>query len=341
MLTNQLPGDRRPYLIQNGQGPRHLLGGLVASAYATGAETDGAFCLHMLTGGKGAGLPLIRHHDSHTSLYVMDGTLTLTLAGATYHLCRGDLASIPPGVEYGFAMTRHRNVVMSFQTGAAAGGIYAALGTPYQGLVQPETDAGTAADLAQAEIPDHCETTLIGPLPTPGAPSPLLTDLPKDTVPYVLEGGEGERLVVADQTFTFAGLNQNTNDLFLTLFNEGPAGDMIPPHKHLLHDEMFFCLDGTIRMKAGDELIDITPGDFLFVPRNTPHAFQMLGGHNKTLGWLIPGVFQDFFFTLGAPYAPHIYPQEPHAFRFDKVLAKLDQLDIVPLGGPPGAPPQS
>lgn len=335
MEFNALPGARAPYGIRNGQGPRHLIGGMVASTYATGAETDGVFWLTMLTGGKDAGLPIIRHAGTFTSLYIMEGAVELTIDGDSYAMRAGDTASIPPGTAYGFRMDRHRTVAMIFQTGDAAGRLFADLGRPYEGFIQPEKDAGRHSDLLDQVPPASTGTEILGTLP----PSPALkrpgTTIPEGIAPYVIESGEGERLVVADQIFTFAGRNPQTGGQFLTLFNEGPQGDMIPPHKHLHHDEMFLCLDGRIRMKAGEEILELAPGDWLFVPRGTPHAFQFLTPYCRTLGWLIPGIFEDFFFTLGDPYDGYVYPQKPGPFRFDRVLAKLDQLDIVPLGGPP------
>ena len=335
MEFNVLPGAAAPYGIRNGQGPRHLIGGMVASTYATGAETGGAFCLHMLSGGKGAGLPMIRHAEAFTSLYVMEGAVELTIGGDSYAMIAGDTASIPPGTDYGFRMDRHRTVAMIFQTGGAAGSLFSAMGAPYQGFIQPATDAGQAGDLLGLSAPEGSDTDILGPLPkAPALQRPGKT-LPDSAQPYVIESGEGERLVVADQIFNFAGRNPQTDGRFLTLFNEGPQGDMIPPHKHLKHDEMFLCLDGRIRMKAGEEILELSPGDWLFVPRGTPHAFQFLTPYCRTLGWLIPGIFEDFFFTLGDRYDGHVYPQDPGPFRFDRVLAKLDQLDIVPLGAPP------
>lgn len=340
MEFNTLHGARAPYGIRSGQGPRHLIGGMVASTYATGAETDGAFCLHMLSGGKDAGLPMIRHTEAFTSLYVMEGSLELTIGSNSYAMIAGDTASIPPGADYGFRMDRHRTVAMIFQTGTAAGTLFSAMGNAYDGFIQPAKDAGQAKDLAGQTAPEGTDTQITGPLPdAPQLQRPGKT-LPDTAEPYVIESGEGERLVVADQIFTFAGRNPQTDGRFLTLFNEGPQGDMIPPHKHLQHDEMFFCLDGTIRMKAGEEILELNPGDWLFVPRGTPHAFQFTTPYCRTLGWLIPGIFEDFFFTLGDPYDGYVYPQEPGPFRFDRVMAKVDELDIVPLGGPPGTKPQ-
>jgi len=336
MDFNALPGRQALYGIRNGQGPRKLLGGMAAAQYVTAAESAGAFALTMLTGGEDAGLPLLQHADTLTSFYVLDGLVELSLADGRRHLTRGDSASIPPGHPYAIRMLRARCVVLWAQTGAAPGGLVPALGTDYAGVIPPASGAGSRDDLAPA-VPAGCDTTVLG-LPDPALPLlALATEMPEGAAPYAIAAGEGKRLLVADQLFTFAAGNAQTDDRMLTLLTEGPAGDMIPPHKHLRHDEMFFCVDGRVRLKSGDTVVELAPGDFLFVPRDTPHAYQFLHPYTRMVGWLYPGVFEKFFYTLGDPTELKSYPQQPAPFRFDRVLAALDQFDIVPLGAPPGA----
>lgn len=340
MRFNQLPGKTAPYGIRAGMGPRHLVGGMVASAYATAAETGGAFALSMLTGGRDAGLPMLRHAQSHVALQVLEGEIELYMQGACWRLVGGDYAAIPPGTDYGLRMMRLRNRAMLFHTGAEAGGLLAGLGTAYAGYVQPDTGAGTWSDLTGLAIAGH-DTEARGALPVGLTPQAPLREMPEAPEAYALEAGCGTHLAVADQLFTFAGGNAQSDGRFLTLLTEGPQGPMIPPHKHLEHDETFFCAAGRIRMRAGEEELELAPGDFLFVPRGTPHAFQFLEPYTKIIGWLVPGVFEEFFYTLGDPTEATVYPQVPPPFRFDRVLARLDTLDIVPLGRPAEAGPDA
>ncbi len=336
MEFNNLPGKPAAYGVRAGQGPRHLVGGMVASSYATGAETGDSFGLTMLTGGAGAGLPLLRHGASHAGLYVMDGVVDLILAGRRYQLVRGDYASIPAGTDWGLTMQRLRNVAMLFQTGGNASGLFAATGRAYEGFVQPDTTPGRADDLAAGSV-TGCDTEILGPLPAELPLDEGRTSLPDGTEPFVIRSGEGDHVIVGEQLFTYTSRNRNTGGEFFTLLTEGPEGPMIPPHKHLRHDEMFFCVDGAVRMKAGDDLVELAPGDFLFVPRGTPHAYQFLRPYTRLMGWLKPGIFEPFFEILGDAADITVYPQHPLPFRFDRVLERLGELDIVPLGAPPGA----
>jgi quercetin 2,3-dioxygenase len=338
MNVNELPGQPALFAVRNGQGPRKLLGGMVASAYVTPRESRGAFALTMLSGSEGAGLPMLRHPDTLSSIFVLDGILELVLEDGRHRLSRGDSASLPPGTRYGLRMLRPRTVALWAQTGAAPGALVEALGTDYAGVIPPASDAGRLEDVIGA-APQEADTEILDDLPGDLPLRDLANDLPNGEEPFALAAGEGARILIADQLFTFAARNQQTAGRMLTLVSEGPAGDMIPPHKHLRHDEMFFCLDGLVRLRSSEAAIDLAPGDFLFVPRDTPHAYQFLHPYTRMLGWLYPGVFEEFFFTLGEFTPFKTYPQQPAPFRFDRVLARIGEFDIVPLGVPPASAP--
>jgi quercetin dioxygenase-like cupin family protein len=53
---------------------------------------------------------------------------------------------------------------------------------------------------------------------------------------------------------------------------EGP-----PLHVHREQDEFIYTLDGTFRVRLGDDLIEVLPRSFVFIPRNTPHTWQNVG----------------------------------------------------------------
>jgi len=43
-------------------------------------------------------------------------------------------------------------------------------------------------------------------------------------------------------------------------------------HKHEAHTENIYVLDGFATMTLGDQEIEIQPGDFITIPKGTPHA---------------------------------------------------------------------
>jgi quercetin dioxygenase-like cupin family protein len=60
-----------------------------------------------------------------------------------------------------------------------------------------------------------------------------------------------------------------------SIFKPGKEG--APPHLHQEASELFFVLNGSLRVLTGDDLTTLDTGDFLVVPPNTPHAFEAAG----------------------------------------------------------------
>ncbi len=46
-----------------------------------------------------------------------------------------------------------------------------------------------------------------------------------------------------------------------------------PLHIHPNADELFYILEGTLLMKNGDELTEVTAGDIVYIPKGVPHTF--------------------------------------------------------------------
>jgi quercetin dioxygenase-like cupin family protein len=50
-----------------------------------------------------------------------------------------------------------------------------------------------------------------------------------------------------------------------------------PPHIHHREDETFYILEGEISARLGDKAITASAGDFINIPRGTPHSFKNEG----------------------------------------------------------------
>jgi uncharacterized cupin superfamily protein len=56
----------------------------------------------------------------------------------------------------------------------------------------------------------------------------------------------------------------------------GPAGPprlIAPPHVHHRDDEAWYVLEGTLRVRVGEEEVEARAGSGVFVPRGTPHTY--------------------------------------------------------------------
>ena len=62
-----------------------------------------------------------------------------------------------------------------------------------------------------------------------------------------------------------------------------PVGaDHQTPHRR---DEIYIIHTGTSRFRRGEEVVDVTPGDTLFVPAHMPHRFEDFSANFAT--WVV------------------------------------------------------
>ncbi len=79
-------------------------------------------------------------------------------------------------------------------------------------------------------------------------------------------------------------------------YDAQPHSPGVRPHEHDGHEEIFYVLEGTLRMRLGDEIIDADPGACVFVPRNVVHAFWNATDEPvKFVGTWTPAGFEGLF----------------------------------------------
>jgi mannose-6-phosphate isomerase-like protein (cupin superfamily) len=128
----------------------------------------------------------------------------------------------------------------------------------------------------------------------------------------VIRPGDGEVLTMGPSSIALKATGANTREtMFLSESTVAPGFPGPPPHVHdRLHD-MFFVLDGTLKMRVGDEELDIGPGTFVCVPPGVVHTFSNPSDQparflnfNTPAGW--EGYMRDLAaaFGSGAPVTP-------------------------------------
>lgn len=145
---------------------------------------------------------------------------------------------------------------------------------------------------------------------------------------YVLAAHEGERYVAGDQVYTYLGDVSGSQGQFLAVMTEGPKGAMIPAHYHKRHTEIFIPTEGTLTLLANQQKLRVYPGYVVNLPAGTIHAYQLNDHYTQFLGFLTPGVFENFFRTLGDPYQPYIFPAHPGKLHFDRIWRNIDKFDL-------------
>jgi mannose-6-phosphate isomerase-like protein (cupin superfamily) len=101
-----------------------------------------------------------------------------------------------------------------------------------------------------------------------------------------------ERLVGSERTGGALGVSVVTQ----------PPGLASPTHIHTRESEAWFVLEGSLTYRAGTELVDLTGGDFIYLPANVPHAFRVTGKTTaRYLALTIPGGLLDIYDEVGRP----------------------------------------
>jgi quercetin dioxygenase-like cupin family protein len=103
---DSLPGERKPYFLKAGEGPRHTLFGQTTFQLMTGAESGGLLGMTATEGPRGA-VPAHVHEKTCEAIYCLDGRLRVTADGEEHLLTRGDFVNLPAGVEHALALDSH------------------------------------------------------------------------------------------------------------------------------------------------------------------------------------------------------------------------------------------
>jgi quercetin dioxygenase-like cupin family protein len=105
-----------------------------------------------------------------------------------------------------------------------------------------------------------------------------------------------------------------------------PGARVPPPHSHTDNEEIVYVLDGTLRYSVDGEMRDLKPGERMYTPRGSVHAFS--NPHDQTARALIiltPDIgaqyFRDIAEIVGAPGGPNPARMAEVMTRYGLVLA--------------------
>jgi quercetin dioxygenase-like cupin family protein len=115
----------------------------------------------------------------------------------------------------------------------------------------------------------------------------LQSDFAASTAPRVIRYPAGAITYHADST--------DTGGQFALLEMDAKPGVEPPLHVHRHEDELFYVLEGELKVYRGAEEITLNPGDSGFLPRNVPHTFKIVSPRARFLVYLTPGGFEAYF----------------------------------------------
>jgi quercetin dioxygenase-like cupin family protein len=148
---------------------------------------------------------------------------------------------------------------------------------------------------------------------------------------FALAPGEGTSVENPTGGFTtFKAVSDQSGGGLTVIEGVSAPGEGPPLHLHREQDEFIYTLDGTFRVRLGDDLVDAVPGSFVFIPRNTPHTWQNVSdGAARFVATLIPASveFEEFFLR----YA-ELPPGERGIEAFSRLATETRAMEVR---GPP------
>lgn len=117
--------------------------------------------------------------------------------------------------------------------------------------------------------------------------------------PFACAPGEG--FAVENPTgavTTFKAMADACGGALTAIEGAAAPGEGPPLHVHRRQDELIYTLEGTYRVKLGDQLFEAPAGTFVFIPRRTAHTWQNIGdGRARFFAAFMPAApeFEQFF----------------------------------------------
>jgi quercetin dioxygenase-like cupin family protein len=113
------------------------------------------------------------------------------------------------------------------------------------------------------------------------------------------------------------------NDFGIAEF-EGDEGPWTVPHVHKRTQESFYVQKGYFTFEIGGQTIEAGPGDYVLVPKDTPHILAAGTGGGTVLTLWVPGGLEDMFIELSQ--------LSPDSIRDPKTRAEIAKRhDSIPL----------
>ena len=93
----------------------------------------------------------------------------------------------------------------------------------------------------------------------------------------------------------------DTGNAFDLVESKMKQGTEPPPHLHEREDELFYVLAGELKVFVQGQVLTVTAGESVFLPKQVPHAYLIQSEECHALALMTPGGFMDAINNMNAP----------------------------------------
>lgn len=153
----QLPDAHASYFLDAGHGTRQAWRGHLSTQLLGAEQSNDLLDMRVIEGGRGATLPVVRHRTTHVFLYLLDGSVEVTIDGELHVVVGGDAVNIPAGTAYATRIVSGSARWLAATSGGNGAALWSAVGTPTPGFSFLVTEV---PDAARAESLDGVDATI-------------------------------------------------------------------------------------------------------------------------------------------------------------------------------------
>ena len=111
--------------------------------------------------------------------------------------------------------------------------------------------------------------------------------------------GEGRKLNILGDQQLIKLTGQDTDGKFTVILQDNPPNTQIPMHVHKNEDELYRVIEGEVEFTVDGKTTLLNGGDSIFLPRNIPHTWKVVGTNNATVDLTIfPSGLETMFEEL-------------------------------------------
>ena len=308
---------------------------------AIGHQTgDSLSFIDQLVTDDGGG-PGVHMHNSDEGLYVVSGHCDFHAGGEALSAGPGSLVFVPRFTEHAFVVNAPGTQLLNFYVPAGIELYLMAFAHPAARNELPKKGEVPMPPprLVEQISRDYGQLAASGfPLPVLAPPTPdqfVTRRNPDAAVPPFLSTAASSARWWHDGQLWSVLADQASTDGSLSMFDIlGSRGVGSAPHWFAVSDQFYYVLDGEVDMLLGGETQVARRGDFVFVPRGTPHARRVRSDSARLLQLITPSGFERLLHLEGertnalTPFPP---TSAKTAVELDRHQRLLDQIGLRPI----------
>ena len=156
------------------------------------------------------------------------------------------------------------------------------------------------------------------------------------TKPYVLTNQNSPAFWMIDNLWMPLAGSTLTSGSFTLLEQICGTGIGGPPTHYHPTDEGLFVIDGHCTFHAGGVTLEAGPGDFVSIPRLTPHSFSVDVPGSRLLNFYTPAGFEDIIMSLAIPAPERKAPKAgespmPPPWMVEETSREFGQIPVLGL----------